>query len=114
VLGLLFVSLSAPGGYLLEDAGLLAAPLLNETALASLATVVASLALVTASVWGFLTRIPPERLAGTSLMKFGAGVCLGCLACGVALTPIAIAVDRSVGDALLKIFQNEPTYYLTQ
>ncbi len=114
VLAVLFVSLSAPGGYLMEDAELLAAPLLNESALASLATVIASLALVTASVWGFLARIPPERLAGLSLAKFGSAVCLGCFAFGVALTPIAIGVDRSVGDALLKIFQNEPTFHLTQ
>ncbi len=114
VLALYFVSMSQPGEYLMSDAGLIGAPLLNEGALASLATVVASLALVTASVWGFLSRIPPERLAGPSLAKFGAAVCLGCFAIGVALTPIAIWVDRSVGDALLKIFQNEPTYYLTQ
>jgi hypothetical protein len=41
-------------------------------------------------------------------------VALGCLAAGVVLAPVAIGVDRAVGDQLSKIYQNEPTFYLTQ
>lgn len=114
VMALYFISVSLPGEYVLEAAGISSGPLLNEFALVSVAGVVASLALVTASVWGFLSRVPAERLAGPSVARFGASVCLGSFAAGIVLVPIAIWVDRSVGDTLSKIYQNEPTYYLTQ
>jgi hypothetical protein len=87
---------------------------MSEQALFGLALVVASLGLVSASVWGFLSRIPAEKLAGPTLAKFGASVCFGCFALGVVLAPVSIAVDRTVGASLQRIFQNEPTYYLTQ
>ncbi|MEX2244194.1 MAG: hypothetical protein WD716_10155 [Fimbriimonadaceae bacterium] len=114
LLAFYFVTRSLPGEYLLEPAGITTAFVLNEFAILSLATVVASLALVTASVWGFLARVPPERLAGPTVAKFGTIVCLGCFAAGVLLVPFAIGIDRSAGDSLSKIFQNEPTYYLTR
>jgi hypothetical protein len=114
VLALYFVSRSAPGDYVFEEAGVISGPVLSEWALVGLAGVVASLALVTAPVWGFLARVPAERLAGPSLARFGAAVALGCLAAGVVLAPVAIGVDRAVGDQLSKIYQNEPTFYLTQ
>ena len=114
LLAFYFVSRSLPGEYLLEPAGIATGFVLNEFAVLSLAVVVASLALVTASVWGFLARIPPERLAGPTLAKFGSIVCLGCFAAGVLLVPFAIWIDKSAGDSLSKIFQNEPTYYLTR
>ena len=114
VMAVCLVERSLPGQYLLEEAGVAKGLALSDFALLSLAGVVVSLAAVTASVWGFLSRIPAERLAGPSLAKFGATVCLGCFAAGVVVVPFAIAMDKSVGDSLSKIFQNEPTYYLTR
>jgi hypothetical protein len=114
LLALYFVAKSVPGEYVLEESGVASGPVVNEFALLSLAAVIASLALVSASVWGFLSRIPAERLAGPSIAKFGATVCLGCFAVGVILVPVSIAVDRTAGETLSRIFQNEPTYYLTR
>jgi hypothetical protein len=114
IVALYLVSRSQPGEYLMSAAGLLDGPIMSDETLLGLALVVASLGLVSASVWGFLSRIPAEKLAGPTLAKFGATVCLGCFASGIVLAPISIAVDRSVGASLQRIFQNEPTYYLTQ
>lgn len=114
IVALYLVSRSQPGDYLMGAIGLFDGPVMNDEALLGLALVVASLGLVSASVWGFLSRIPGEKLAGPTLAKFGATVCLGCFALGIVLAPISIAIDRTVGASLQRIFQNEPTYYLTQ
>jgi hypothetical protein len=114
VLAYYFVSRSLPGEYLLGIEGGSPGFAIEETSLLALAGFIASLAFVIAPVWAFMVRLAPHRLVGTSVMRFGASVFLGCIALGVAMVPAAVGVDRSVGDSLSKTFQNEPSFYLTQ
>jgi hypothetical protein len=114
VLASYFVSRSLPGEYLFGIDGGAPALGLEGSSLLALTGFIASLSLVTAPVWGFIERISSNRLVGKSLVTFGLWVCLGSFALGVILVPAAIGLDRSVGDALAKTFQNEPSYYLTQ
>ncbi len=106
-----FIARSLPGEYVLGGSAGLS---LTDSSVLALALVVGSLALVTAPVWGFIARVPASALVGKSVSSFGAAVCLGCFALGVAMVPVSIAIDRSTGDGLAKTFQNEPSYYLTQ
>ncbi len=114
VLGIYFVSISPAGGYLGPEIGLDNSLTGSGFALLGLTGVILSLALVTGSVWGFLLRVPSERLAAVSLMRFGAFVCLGCFAAGILVAPISIAADKIAADRIDKIFQHESNFYLTQ
>ncbi|HXH59745.1 MAG TPA: hypothetical protein VNI20_00145 [Fimbriimonadaceae bacterium] len=114
VLTLLFVGDSRPGTLLFEAGGFSQGFVSNTFVLGSLSAVIASLALVAASVWGFIARVPAERLAGLTVAKFGTYVCLLCFGLGVVITPLSIAVDHKISDPLSKIFQNESAYYLTR
>lgn len=111
VLAYYFVARSLPGQYVLGGSAGLS---LTDSSVLALAVIVASLVLFTAPVWGFIARIPASALVGRSLSGFGASLCLGCFALGVVLVPVAIGIDRSVGNSLSKSFQNEPSFYLTQ
>lgn len=114
VLSYYFVSRSLPGEYLLGIEGGSPGFAMEDSSILALSGFIASLSVVTAPIWGFIERLAPHRLIGTSLLKFGATVSLGCFALGVAMVPAAVGLDRAVGDSLQKTFQNEPSFYLTQ
>ena len=106
------IEVSVPGSYLLEFVGLSTSFGPGSSTLLSLAAVIVSLALVTATVWGYIHKFPAERLAGFSLKQFGLRVCLGCFALGAVIVPASISLDHKFGETLSKVFVNEPSYYL--
>lgn len=114
IMSLYFIAISPAGVYLGEIIGFENSVTGSEFALVGLSAIILSVALITGSVWGFLLRVPSEKLASVSLMRFGTNVCLGCFAAGILLAPPAIAGDKIVRDRIHKIFQNEPNYYLTK
>lgn len=114
LMAVFLIGVSVPGKYMLEFVGLLTSFGPGSMTLFTLAAVVASLALVTAAVWGYIHKFPAERLAGHSLKKFGLAVCLGCFALGVVIVPVSISLDHKFAETLSKVFENEPTYYLTR
>ncbi|MCH8978632.1 MAG: hypothetical protein IH945_05240 [Armatimonadetes bacterium] len=114
MMAVFLIGVSAPGEYLLEFVGLLTSFGPGSSTLLSLAAVIASLALVTATVWGYIHKFPADKLAGFSLKHFGLRVCLGCFALGVVIVPASISLDHKFAETLSKVFENEPTYYLTR
>ena len=114
IVSVLLISTSVPAVYLFEGVELAWLFGVSAQSLQSLAAIICSLVLVSASVWGYVHHYPAERLAGVSIKKFGLQVCLGCLALGVVIAPLSIALDHKYGETALKVFQNEPNYYLTR
>lgn len=114
IVSALMISTSVPLEYLHDSIRASTVFDVSAQTLKSLAAVVLSLVLVSASVWGYVHHYPAERLAGESIKKFGLQVCLGCFALGVVIAPLSIALDHKYGATALKVFQNEPNYYWTR
>jgi hypothetical protein len=80
----------------------------------ALALIVLGLLFLVAPFWAFAHRIPTQAVLSLGLRRLGATVAVAGLILTVLTGPVAVYADRSIGDTLQKLVENEPVYYLLQ
>jgi hypothetical protein len=79
-----------------------------------LGLIVLGLIFLVAPLWAFAHRIRTQSVLSLGLRKMGTMLAALCVTGAVISGPVAVHLDRKVGDTLQKLVENEPVYYLLQ
>ncbi len=111
LVALFLAGASAPGQRILGEIGLPREFLGGSTLLLGLISILLGLTLNLGPLYGFVQRVDPITTAGAALASAGRTMLFVFSILAAILGPLCLNVDRTFGEPLRQIAENEPLYY---